>query len=279
MRMKPFSYYISRFITYFVLILFLFIAIMPLLWMWYAAFRVPDTSNPDPFAWPKAFTFNNIIKAWTVGRMSVYIGNSFLVAIPRVAAILLLASLAGFAFGKLKWKFRDLIFSFILIGLMLPIQAMIIPVFYNLQRLGFVNTRWALIVPGFGLAMPFACFMMRAFYRDLPNELMDSAAIDGCNKFRTWFSIIAPLTKPALVSLLIFEFMWSWNDFFLPNIMIYSDNLRTMPLGLIFYRTKYVVDHTLMAAGATICTLPVIIIFIFLQRSFTAGITAGAVKG
>jgi ABC-type glycerol-3-phosphate transport system permease component len=262
-----------------ILIFFLLIAILPLLWMWFAAFRVSDVSNADPFSWPKALTFDNLIRAWTVGHMSIYIVNSFLVAIPRATCILLLASLAGFAFGKLKWKYQNAFFSFILIGMMLPIQAMIIPVFYNLQRFGLVNSRWALILPGFGLAMPFSCFLMRAFYRDLPNELMDSASIDGCNKFRTWWNIMAPLTKPALATLFIFEFMWSWNDYFLPNIMIYSDNLRTMPLGLIFYRTKYTLDQTLVAAGVTICTLPVIVVFTILQRSFIAGITAGAVKG
>lgn len=279
MMIKPFSWYASRFITYIILILFLLIAILPLIWMWFAAFRVQDITNPDPFAWPRAFTFNNIIKAWTLGRMSTYIWNSILVAVPRVSIILLLASLAGFAFGKLRWKFRDVIFTFILIGLMLPIQAMIIPIFYNMQSLGLVNTRWALIIPALGMSMPFTCFMMRAFYRDLPDELMDSASIDGCNKFMIWLRIMAPLTKPALVTLLIFEFMGSWNEYFMPNLMIFTDHLRTMPLGLIYYRTKYSVDHAMIAAGVTICTFPIIIIFTLLQRSFTAGITAGAVKG
>jgi ABC-type glycerol-3-phosphate transport system permease component len=279
MRLKPFSWYTSRIITYIILIFFVFIALMPLLWMWIAAFRVADPSSPDPFAMPTGITFANIVKAWTVGRMGTYIGNSIIVAIPRVAIILLFSSMAGYGFGKLRWKFQNIIFGFILMGLMLPIQAMIIPVFYNLQRLGLVNTRWALIIPGFGMAMPFSCFMMRAFYRDLPNELLDSASIDGCNKFRIWLNIMAPLTKPALVSLLIFEFMWSWNDYFLPNIMIYSDNLRTMPLGLIFYRSKYTVDQTLIAAGVTLCTLPIIVVYTLLQKSFTAGITAGAIKG
>jgi len=271
--------YAPRLMTYLILIIFLFITILPLVWMWFAAFRVPDPANPDPFAWPKAFTIDNLVRAWTLGHFSIYIWNSILVALPRVTVILLLASLAGFAFGKLKWKFRNEIFTFMLIGLMLPIQAMVIPIFYNLNRFGLINTRLALIIPAFGMSMPFACFMLRAFYRDLPDELMDSASIDGCNKFMVWFRIMAPLTKPALLTLLIFEFMGSWNDYFMPNLLIFSDNLRTMPLGLIFYRTKYTVDHSMIAAGVTICTLPIIIVFTIFQKSFTAGITAGAVKG
>jgi ABC-type glycerol-3-phosphate transport system permease component len=278
-KIKPVSWYAPRVITYFILIVFVFIAILPLLWMWFAALKAPNPLNPDPFALPVGYTSNNLLKAWTVGKMNRYMINSIFVAVPRVAVVLTFASMAGFAFGKLRWKFRDGIFTFILVGMMIPIQAMLIPVYYNLNRFGLVNTRFALILPYFGMAMPFACFMMRAFYRDLPNELLDSASIDGCNKFRTWLHIMAPLTKPALISLLIFEFMWSWNDYLLPTIMIYSDKLRTMPLGLNYFRGEHLADQTMIAAGVTICTLPIIVVYMIFQRSFIAGITAGAVKG
>ncbi|MDR1419016.1 MAG: carbohydrate ABC transporter permease [Treponema sp.] len=278
-RIKPAAWYLPRLVTWLVLMFFVFVAVMPLLWMWFAALRTADPANPDPFAMPKGFTFDNIIKAWSSGKMSIYMVNSILVAIPRVFIVLILASLAGFAFGKLRWKYRDLIFTAVLVGMMIPIQAMLIPVYYNLNRFGLVNTRFALILPYFGMAMPFSCFMMRAFYRDLPGELADSASMDGCGKFRTWFHIMAPLTKPALISLLIFEFMWSWNDYLLPVIMIYSDRLRTMPLGLNYFRGEHTSDQTLIAAGVTICTLPIIVVYMIFQRSFIAGITAGAVKG
>jgi ABC-type glycerol-3-phosphate transport system permease component len=279
MKNHPLKRYLPRFITYAILLFFVLVSVMPLIWMWMAAFGQPDPSTADPFAIPKRLTFDNIIRGWTLGRMNVYTINSALVALPRVFAVLLLASLAGFSFGKLQWKFKDLIFTFMLFGLMIPGTVMLIPIFYNLQRMHLVNTRWALILPYFGMSMPFSCFMMRAFYRDIPNELLDSAFIDGCGKFRTWLHIAAPLTKPALISLLIFEFMWSWNDYFLPSIMIFTDKLRTLPLGLMFYRGKYSTDQTLVAAGVTICTLPIIIIYSIFQRSFVAGITAGAVKG
>lgn len=205
--------------------------------------------------------------------------NSVLVAVPRVAGVLILSSLAGYAFGKLKFWGRDKIFSFMLFGMMIPVQAMVIPLYYNLQNLGLINTRWAMVIPYFGLSMPFAIFMMRAFFKDLPEELIESASIDGCNEFTTFYYIMMPLIKPALSALLVFEFMWSWNDMFIPMLVVYNDSARTLPLGLMFFFGKYTVDHSLVAAGVTICTLPVVIVYTLFQKSFITGITAGAVKG
>lgn len=279
-RKKPLSWYLPRIIVYAVLLLFVLVAVMPLIWMWMNALRPKlDVGMVDPFSLPERLTFENLIKAWTVGRMNIYMKNSVLVAVPRVLVVLLISSMAGFAFGKLRWKGRGAFFSYILFGMMIPIQAMIIPVFYNLQGMGLINSLWALILPYFGISMPFACFMMRSFYRDLPDEVVESARIDGCNKFRIWANIMMPLTKPALVSLLIFEFMWSWNDYLLPTLMIFKDAFRTMPLGLNYFRGEYVMDQTLIAAGVTICTVPIIIVYTIFQRSFVEGITAGAVKG
>ena len=261
------------------LILFVFISILPIFWMWLAAIKPFDPSVNDPFAFPVAVTLEYIKEAWTTGRMGLYMRNSILVAIPRVTVVLLLASMAGYAFGKLKWKGRDLVFKFLLLGMMIPINAMIIPLYYNIQQMGMINSLQAMILPYFGLSMPFACFMMRSFFRELPNELVESAIIDGAGKFKTWMYVMLPLTKPALTSLLIFEFMWSWNDYLLPMLMVYDDNFRTLPLGLMYFQGEYTMNTSLIAAAVTICTVPILIVYSIFQRSFIDGITAGAVKG
>ncbi|NCB66436.1 MAG: carbohydrate ABC transporter permease [Bacilli bacterium] len=266
-------------LVYAILILFVLIAILPLYWMWQAAFRQTDLTHYDPFAIPHALTFSKIIQAWTVGRMSTYMQNSLIVAVPRVFLILVLASLAGFSFGSLRWRGRDGLFAFILVGMMIPIQAMIIPIYYNMQRFGMINTYWAMIIPPIGLAMPFSIFMMRSFFSDIPSEIMDSAVVDGCSKGKAWLYIMLPQVKPALVSLLIFQFMWSWNDYLLPMLVVYDDAKRTLPMGLNYFQGKYTMDQALIAAGVTISTLPIIIVYIMFQRSFIQGITAGAVKG
>lgn len=276
---KPLAVTIKKILTYVVLILTLLVSIMPLIWMWQAALVPSNKLNVDPFAIPTSLTLENIKRAWTTGKMNIYMVNSILVAIPRVLGVLLLSSLAGYAFGKLKFKGRDKIFSFMMFGMMIPIQAMVIPLYYNLQQMGLINTRMAMVLPYFGLSMPFAVFMMRAFFRDLPDALIESATIDGCNEFTTFIYIMAPLIKPALSALLVFEFMWSWNDMFLPMLVVYNDSSRTLPLGLMFFFGKYTADHSLIAAGVTICTLPIVIVYTLFQKNFIEGVTAGAVKG
>ena len=271
--------YIGHGSIYLVLILFLFISILPIFWMWMAAVKPADPLVNDPFAFPTSITFDYIKEAWTIGKMGLYMRNSILVAVPRVAVVLLLASLAGYAFGKLKWRGRDVVFKFLLLGMMIPINAMIIPLYYNIQKLGLINSFQAMILPYFGLSMPFACFMMRSFFKELPDELIESARIDGAGKFKTWMYIMLPLTKPALTSLLIFEFMWSWNDYLLPMLMVYDDKFRTLPLGLMYFQGEYTMNTSLIAAGVTICTLPIIIVYSIFQRNFVNGITAGALKG
>jgi len=262
-----------------VLIAVLLVSVLPIYWFVMAALKPAVELNENPFAFPKTFTLANIVEAWTVGKMSVYFWNSVIVAVPRVLIIVLLAALAGFAFAKLKFPGRDALFYAFLFGMMIPIQAMIIPLYYTMQSLQLINTYWALILPSFGLAMPFAIFMMRAFYRDINDELMDAAKIDGCGDFRTFVHIMLPLMVPALTALVVFEFSASWNDFLLPLLFVYEDSYRTLPLGLMYFSGEYTQDQTLVAAGVTIAVLPIIAIYMIFQRKFIEGITAGSVKG
>jgi ABC-type glycerol-3-phosphate transport system permease component len=262
-----------------VLIAFLLLSVLPIFWFVMAAVKPTTELNANPFAFPQTFTLDHIINAWTVGKMSVYFWNSVFVAIPRVLIIVALSALAGYAFAKLKFPGRDGLFYFFLFGMMVPIQAMIIPLYYTMQSLHLINTYWALIIPSFGLAMPFAVFLMRAFYRDIHDELMDAAKIDGCGDFRTFLHIMLPLMVPALTALVVFEFSASWNDFLLPLLFVYEDSYRTLPLGLMYFSGEYTTNQSLVAAGVTIAVLPIVTVYIIFQRKFIEGITAGSVKG
>jgi raffinose/stachyose/melibiose transport system permease protein len=262
-----------------VLIAFLIISVLPIFWFIMAALKPTSELNVNPFAWPETFTLDNIVSAWTVGKMSVYFWNSVFVAVPRVLIIIALATLAGYAFAKLKFPGRDGLFYFFLFGMMIPIQAMIIPLYYTMQSLNLINTYWALIIPSFGLAMPFAVFMMRAFFRDIHDEVMDAAKIDGCGDFRTFFHIMLPLMVPAITALVVFEFSNSWNDFLLPLLFVYEDSYRTLPLGLMYFSGEYTTNQSLVAAGVTIAVLPIVTVYMIFQRKFIEGITAGSVKG
>lgn len=268
-------------LIYLVMILTLYISVMPIFFTWMAAFKPEKEflTSPNPLSFPKTWTLENFATAWTSGKMGRYMLNSLVVTIPAVLGILILASLAGFAFGKLKFPGRDKLFFFFLFGMMVPGQALIISLFYTVQSLGLINKSLGVILPTIGTAMPFAIFMMRSFYRDLPGELLDSAQIDGCNLFQTFLLIFAPLTVPALSALLVFEFMWTWNDLQLPLLILFDDSVRTVPTGLMYFKGKYSSSQALIATAATIATLPIIVVYLFFQRSFIRGITAGAVKG
>lgn len=266
-------------LIYTVLIIFLLVSVMPIFWILLAALKDSTELNANPFSFPTKITFNNLKQAWTIGHMGKYFLNSVIVAVPRVLLVLLLSTLAGFAFAKLNFPGRNLIFFFMLIGMMVPIQAMIIPLYYTMQNLGLINSYWAMIIPQLGLSMPFAIFMMRAFYRNLPDDLMDAARIDGCGDFSIFLRIMLPLMIPAITSLLVFEFMWSWNDFLLPLLFVYDDAYRTLPLGLMYFSGEYTANQSLIAAGVFISIVPIIVVYAIFQRKFIEGITAGAVKG
>lgn len=268
-------------IIYLILLIFLYISLMPIVFTWFAAFK-PSTellTNRDPLSFPKEFQLENFKEAWTVGRMGTYMKNSLTVTIPTVLGVLFLASMAGFSFGKLKFPGSNKLFFFFLIGLMMPIQVLLIPLYYTVQGFGLINSPLGYIVPTLGTTMPFAIFMMRAFYKDLPNELMDSSRVDGCNNFQMFWHIFVPLTKPALTALLVFEFMWAWNDLQLPLLIFYDDTVRTLPLGLMYFKGKYSSNQTLIAAAVSISSFPIVLIYVLFQRTFIQGITAGAVKG
>ena len=268
-----------KIIVYIVLGIFTVFALLPIAIMAFTAIRPSDEITVSALSIPESITFVNFEKAWSVGKMNTYFVNSVLVIVPRVLGVLTLACLAGYGFAKYKFPLRNGLFFYLLFGMMIPFQAVMIPLYYNMQKMGMISTRWALILPAFGLSMPFSTFFMRSFFREVPDELINAARIDGAGEFRTFVNIIMPLTIPAVGSLLVFEFMWGWNDFLLPLLMIYKDSLRTLPLGLMYYKSKYTTNYSLAAAGVIITSLPIIIIYLIFQKNFIQGMTLGAVKG
>ena len=268
-------------LIYLILFLVLYLSIMPIFFSWMAAFKSKKElmTYPNPLSFPRNWTLENFPKAWTTGRMGSYMMNSLKVVIPAVIGVLILSTLAGFAFGKLRFPGRDKLFFFFLFGLMVPGQALIISLFYRIVSLGLINKPWAVILPTLGTAMPFSIFMMRAFYRDLPDELMDSALIDGCNLFQSFAYIFLPLIMPAVSALLVFQFMASWNELQLPMLVFFDDSVRTLPTGLMYFKGKYSADQSMIATAVTIATVPVVVVYLIFQRTFINGITTGAIKG
>lgn len=269
---------VSTVLKYGILIVFALFAILPFFWMWSAAFRDARAIYQDPFALPTSLDFTNIVKAWTVGRFSSYIKNSFIVTIPTVLGVVALASLAGYGIARYRFRGRNIIFYTFLLGITVPFQSIMIPLYYNLRDLNLLGTYWAMILPATGLGMSFGVFLMQAFFRNLPQELADVARVEGANEFQIFLYIMLPLARPAISSLVVFQFMWSWNAFLMPLLYLQTENLRPLPLGLMFFQGRYTSDYGLIAAGVTLSTLPVIIVYMIFQKQFIQGLTSGAIK-
>jgi len=237
-----------------------------------------DIIRQGAFGLPEVWRFSNYIDAWNVGRFSTYFLNSVFVSVITVTGILVFSLFAAYAFANLKFRFRGLLEIIMMIGLVLPLEIVVVPLFFNLRSMGLINTLWAVILPSIAMSLAFGIFLLRGFIKDIPVSLLESARIDGSNEWQSIWYIILPLIRPALISLLVFSFMSSWNEFMLPNIMIRSESMRTLPLGLDFFRSKYSQNIPLTAAASNMIALPVILIYLTFQRNMIRGMMVGAVK-
>jgi len=209
--------------------------------------------------------------------MSRYLLNSFFVAAIVTACNVFFCSLAGYAFAKHRFYGRDKLFLLLLGAIMIPYQVNLIPSFIIVKNLGWLNSFYALIIPN--MAMAFGVFFCRQYIMSIPNDLIDAAKIDGCSEFSIYRLIILPLIKPALATLAIFTFLAQWNSFVWPLIVIHTNDMRTVPLALSVLNSQFGSNFAMMMAGATVVTLPVLIVFLSLQQYIIEGITMTRLKG
>ena len=268
----------SYFVSYLVLLVSSLISLIPILWIWLASFKSGLEIATNPLGIPRVWHFDQLVKAWNEANFSVLTINSVVVALPTVFFILFLASLAAYAFTTFKFKGKNAIFFYFLAGMTIPLEIIIVPLFYELLKLKLLDTYWAMILPQVALTLPFGIFLLRGFMEEIPKSIIDAARIDGCSEFRVFFNIVLPITRPSLATLGVFSFLWCWNTFLLPYIVVRNDDLRTVQAGLAIFQGKYNTNIALVAAGATIVSIPIIIVYILLQKQFIKGITAGAVK-
>jgi raffinose/stachyose/melibiose transport system permease protein len=266
-------------LVYVPLILLLIFAVAPLLLAWFTAFKTDQQQLANPYGLPLPPTLDNLREAWTVGRFSVYFKNSVIISIADVIGMVIVSSLAGYAFARLQFPGQKLLLYALLIGLTIPVAAIIIPLYLTMRDFRLLNTYGSVIVADIALAAPIFVFIMRAFFKDLPRELDDAARVDGANEFQIFWQVMLPLARPGLMTVALLEFLWSWNDLFLPLVFLVSDELRTLPVGMLFFQGRFTIDYGLMTAGVLIISLPVTILFLVFQRDFVKGLASGALKG
>jgi raffinose/stachyose/melibiose transport system permease protein len=217
--------------------------------------------------------------AWEEGNFGTYLRSSAIVTCSVVAISTVLSVLAGYAFGLMRFRGAEVLFYLFVLGLTVPLEAIVVPLYYDLRDVGMTDTYWALILPQAALSTAFGTFWMRAFFRSVPRSLIEAARLDGSSSWVTLWRIVLPLGRPAVLTMVVLVFMWTWNEFLLALVMVSDESLRTAPLGLAFFQGRNTSDEALLTAGALIVAAPVVIVYLFLQRHFIRGMLSGAVKG
>ena len=252
-------------------------ALAPLLWMISVSFMQPGESNalPPPL-WPARPTLANYQQLLAQTGIVRYFVNSLVVATGVTASSLLFNLMAGYAFAKLKFKGRDKLFQALLAALVIPGQVAMMPLFLMLKTMGLVNTWAGVILPG--MAGVFGIYLVRQYARSLPDALLEAARMDGAGEWRIFWMIVLPLLKPVIVTLAVFGFLGSWNDFMWPLIVLTDADLHTLPVAIASLSREHVADGELMMAGAVVTVMPVLLLFLALQKHYMAGLMMGSVK-
>lgn len=262
---------------YTILIAAVFISLLPFGYVISTSFKSTMSLFAYPPDWlpndPTLDNYRNLLNRYPFWR---WLFNSFVVAGSVTAIKLVVDSMAGYAFAKMRFPGKDALFLVVLMSLMVPFAALLIPTFIIIRELGMLNTYWGLILPG--LASPIGIFMMRQFIESLPNDLENAARLDGCSELQIYLRVILPLVKPGLVVLGVFTFMVQWTSYLWPLVVVTRPEMATLTVGARSLTSTFTQDWGLNSAAAILAMLPMIFVFIFLQRYFIAGSIAGALK-
>lgn len=260
-----------------VLLLLALVTMAPLVWMVAASFMAGGEAStfPPPFL-PAHPTLQHYAELFTRLNIAHYVANSAFLSLAVTFLSLLVNSMAGYAFAKYRFAGRDQIFRFLIASMVIPAQVTMLPLFLMLNRMGLVNTYFGILIPG--LASIFGIFLIRQYALSVPDSLIEAARMDGAGDFRIYWSVILPLCKPILITLAIFTFMGTWNDFLWPLIIMTDDSMYTLPVALAGLSGEHVQDTELMMAGSVMTVLPVMLVFLALQKYYIGGIMASGVK-
>ena len=268
---------------YSILILGCLICLYPLLWMLSTSLKTMAEISDNPMRLiPEKLHWENYLQAWREGGFGIYLKNSLIVTTATVLLVLLTASMTAFAVARTEFRARRWILSALVITLFIPVQATLVPVFHIAKGLHLLNSLAGLTIVSVAGAQVVSIYLIQAYFKTLPRDLDDAAKIDGCSLFQRYWYVILPLAKPALATVAILTFLGTWNAYMLPLAFTMSrPGLRTLPVGLVAFQSGFAfsVNWPLLCAGAAISIIPVVLLYILLQRHFVAGIAATGLKG
>lgn len=268
----------SRVIWYGAAVIFATLALYPLLLMIVSSFKTTIEIFQHPLAWPSAWSLDTYKKLLDQIPFGSYFVNSMIVSVASVLLVVLFGSMASFYIARFSFKWNGALLFLFLIGMMIPIKLGIVPLYMLMKNLGLTNSLLSLICMYTATGLPLAVLILTSFFKTLPNELEEAARIDGASDLRILWSIIFPLMRPVLGTVMIVNFIGAWNDFFFPLIFITDDAKKTIPIGMLSLFGEHSADWSTLFAGLTLSSLPMIILFFFASKQFMDGLTAGAVK-
>jgi len=268
----------TRILLYALLVLGAVLALLPMVWMVSASLMPSgEASTYPPHFFPSQLTFSHYSDLFTRLSIGKYLLNSAFVSFVVTFASLAINAMAGYAFAKLRFRGRDRLFKVLSTGLVLPVQVAMLPLFLLMKNLHLINTYWGVIIPG--MASIFGIFLIRQYALSIPDDMLDAARIDGASELRIYWSVVVPGILPILATLAIWTFLATWNDFMWPLIVLSDESHYTLPVALANLAGEHVQDTELMMAGSVLTVIPVLVVFLFLQRYYIQGVMAGSVKG
>jgi len=231
------------------------------------------------FAFPKQIHWQNYLEAWETANMRVYFLNSIVVTAVSILLTVLVSSLMSFILAKFRFRLRNALYSLFIIGMLVPLQSILVPLFLQMRALHLLDSRWSLILSYTAFGLPVAIFILESFVRVFPDEILEAGILDGCSPLRIFLQIILPMSRPAVASVIILSFLNNWKEFAFALIFISEETKKTLPLGLYNFLGTETNNYAGLMAALVIATVPVFIMYVFLQEQVIKGMTAGAVKG
>ena len=274
---------IKRFIAdFFVNVPIMFLSltcIFPVVWLLYSSLKTDVEFNRNPVSFPTQIHFDNFITAFKKAQFGTFVFNSAYNSIVSLILVMFISFILGYLLSRYRFKGRGLIYGVLLAAMMIPIYALIVPVFIQEKKLGLLNTSVSLIPIYVAMELPTAVFLIDTYVKGISTDMEDAASIDGASMVRTMFTIIMPICKPIMSTVVILTFMHVWNEFPFAQVLVSRESLKTIPIGLTYFTSQYSTSYTLLLSALTMATIPVLILYLFCYNKIMEGMMAGAVKG
>lgn len=260
------------------LIILTIISLYPVFFMLITAIKSKEEYVFNKFGFPKALALNNFFEVFIGKNFGQWFVNSIVLSIGSVILSLALAILASYALARYQFKIRDTILNFIISLMVIPPVIMVVPLFVFMSKIKLINSLPGVILIYAGLTLPFSIYLLTTFFRSIPQAIMDSSYIDGCSSLRTLTSIVMPLSKPPIITLIVVNSLWVWNELMIALIFLQKDELKTLMVGITVFKSRYNINIPLTMMGLVVITIPMVALYLFGQKYFVQGLVSGSLK-